>query len=51
MLDRKRITSASRGVHRGGGAKGAMAPPRADFGGGHGPPKKIFKNLILEGQK
>ena len=28
-----------RGVH-GGGAKGAMAPPRADFGGGHGPPPK-----------
>ena len=43
-------TTVQPGASTGGGAKGAMAPPRADFGGGMAPPK-IFKNLILEGQK
>ena len=39
----------SRGVHR-GGAKGAMASPRADFGGGHGPPQN-FQKFDFRGAK
>ena len=38
IFSKNNISLLGRGVHR-GGAKGAMAPPRADFGGGMAPPK------------